>query len=99
MMFFILQEMMGARKNLVEDLGKLCKYWEFLAIDVNGSSRGLIPIWKTRNILLLNSFVIAAGIYIDLQGQELGYNNTMINYYGPYEDRKTFGDFFFSKRS
>jgi len=71
---------MGVGKKLVEDLGKLFKEWDFLAIDENNIFGGLIIGWRTSNIHLLNSSFIATSNCTSFLFQELGHNITIINY-------------------
>jgi hypothetical protein len=50
----MIQHTMGEERKVIEVIGKMMKYKEFLSLDANGSSRDLITSWEI-NILLLNS--------------------------------------------
>ena len=63
-------------------------------MDVEKSSRWGITRWN-KSIPLLNKSFLVLGIKIEFQIQEIGQRIYVINYYGPYEDRKDIWEDFF----
>lgn len=63
-------------------------------MDAEKSLRWGITGWNKSTPLLSKSFLVP-GIKIEFQIQEIGQRIYVINYYGPYEDRKDISvDFF-----
>jgi hypothetical protein len=74
---------------LIPDLKKLLKDWDFLALDSEGLSRGIIMRWN-NNVVLTNSFSISLGLFTMFFNKSLGYSLSILNVYVLYEGRWLF---------
>eukprot|EP01018_Ginkgo_biloba_P032610 Gb_14068 [translate_table: standard] len=74
---------------LIRELKKLLFGWDFSALDADGFSGGLITGWS-QNINLINVFAIHSGLCTEVfcKGLELAF--TLLNVYGPYEEKQEF---------
>lgn len=63
--------------------------WNFLTLDFDSHSGGLIIGWGA-NFSLLNSFIVISGLCIEVFCKSLVKNLTLLNMYGLYEDKQSF---------
>jgi hypothetical protein len=80
---------MGKGDVLIGELRKSLGNWEFLAVDSNGQSGGIITGWN-HNIAVMNSFTISSGLCTEIFSKSLGQVFTFLNVYGPYEEKQRF---------
>jgi hypothetical protein len=81
-----LQETMGKGVSLISELMKSLRNWEFLVVDADGQSGGIITGWN-HNITLTNSFTISSCLCTEIFNKILGQVFTFLNVYGPYEEK------------
>lgn len=87
--FVFIQETMGKGGILIKVLRKMLVDWDFLALDVVGSSRDLISS-LCNNLALINSFAINSSLFTNLFYKSLKMVVSLLNAYGPYEGKEVF---------
>jgi hypothetical protein len=80
---------------IVKGLKKGFKNWEFSSIDSFGLFGGLVIGWN-HILFLMNCFVIISGLCTKLYSKILAQSFTILNVYGPYEDKHHFWDKIFN---
>jgi exonuclease III len=86
----LLQETLGDSVSVVKALETLFPGWMFAAVDARGRSGGLATGWKKRNCKLESVWGFVSGIGLTLFSTDLGRNLTVINIYGPHQDRQIY---------
>ena len=66
--------------------------WDFDVIDANGRSGGLASGWRLRVCRCENLLSISSGLGLEVFVPDLGKILTILNVYGPYQDRVPFWD-------
>ena len=92
----LLDETMGAGQNMIGLIGNILKGWDFLSIYAFENYGGIIIGWK-KSIIILNSYFLSSGICTIFFFQDIEKKITMVNFYGPYEARKTYWENLFSQ--
>jgi exonuclease III len=87
----LLQETLGDSVSVVKTLETLLPGWMFAAVDARGRSGGLATGWKKRKCKLENVWGFISGIGLTIYSIDLGHNLTVINIYGPHQDRQIIG--------
>ena len=93
----LLQETMGPSDKVKEALESWLPRWVFEAVDAVGKSGGLAIVWVANQIRCENIWGFHLGMGIDVYSREIDRVYSMINIYGPYQDRFPFWDRIFSK--
>jgi hypothetical protein len=73
---------------VVKTLETLLPGWMFATVDARGRSGGLATGWKKRNCKLETVWGFTSGIGLTIFSTDLGHNLTIINIYGPHQDRQ-----------
>jgi exonuclease III len=89
----LLQETLGDSIQVIPLLGKICKGWNFTGLDSRGASGDSIG-WHSISIKLINDWGFDSGLGIKVFVEELGSCLTILNVYGPSQDRIPFGIIF-----
>jgi hypothetical protein len=76
---------MGREEVVIFGLKKLLLSSDFMGIDANGHSRGLVLGWLPSKIRILNSWALDSTIGTDIQIEGLGSDFRIVNIYGPYD--------------
>jgi len=86
----LLQETLGVSETMVKDLESLFPGWMFAAVDARGHSGGLATRWlkNTCNFEIFWGF--ESGIGPTFFSSWMWRNVTIINVYGPYQDRQRY---------
>ena len=82
---------------MVSLLEKICKGWNFTGMDSRGHSGGLAIGWCSRTIKVINDWGFDSGLRIKVFVEDLVSCITIINVYGPSQDRVPFWDNLFNK--
>ena len=82
----LLYKTMGVGYYLMDELCKIIKAWEFVAIDAVGQLGGILFGWNS-SFQLINSFSVFSGIYTNMWSKVFNQSYWIINLYGPYEER------------
>jgi hypothetical protein len=75
---------MGNGDQFIFELKKSFWGWDFLALNSEGFSGGLITGWN-HNVSLINSFSVHLGHCTVVYSKSLSLNLTLLNVYGPQE--------------
>jgi hypothetical protein len=65
------------------------KEWKFVALEFGGISNGVINGW-IHCVSFINAFSISLGLCAKLQVKALAITISMLNFYGQYENRKSY---------
>ena len=93
----LLQETMGPSDKVKEALESWLPGWVFEAVDAVGRLGGLAIGWVANQIRCENIWGFHSGMGIDVYSRETYRVYSVINIYGPYQDRLTYWDRLFSK--
>jgi hypothetical protein len=85
----LIQEMMGNNVALCDSLYKMLSGWNFLGIDSQGVSGGVLTGWK-EDLTLLNSFAVPSRLMVEVFIRSLDKNFKVLSIYGPYEGKHAF---------
>ena len=88
---------MGLSDKVKESLESWLPGWVFEKVDAVGKSGGLAIGWLANQIRCENIWGFQSGMGIDVYSRETKRVYTVINIYGPYQDRLPFWDRLFSK--
>jgi hypothetical protein len=88
----MLQETMDEEDMIIPWLFSLLKTWEFVGLDVKGCSRGLAIGWNPQKIKVTSYWGFEYGLGINFLSIETGSEVTVLNLYGPYQERALFGE-------
>jgi exonuclease III len=86
----MLQETLGAEALIVPLLERLLKGWSFFGLDASGCVGGLEMGWNQKSIKLESSWGFPSGQGMFVYVAELGKYFTILNIYGPTQDRPQF---------
>jgi len=86
----LLQETFGDSVPVVKTLKSLFSGWMFATVDARGRLGGLATGWKKTNCNLEIFWGFASGIGLTILSTDLGRSLTIINVYGPYQDRQRY---------
>jgi hypothetical protein len=87
----MLQETLGDANLVVPILENIFIGWSFFGLDASGRSGGLVMGWRTRSIKLENSWGFGSRLGMTVRVEDLGMVFTILNVYGPSQERKFFG--------
>lgn len=90
------QETMGSSDVIKGVLLSLFPGWDFVVLDAQGRSGGVVTGWRLASCRLLNSWGSELCIGTDVYFHELSAEFRLFNVYGPYLNREVFWDKFFS---
>jgi len=93
----LLQETLGEVDVIKNKLEGMLPGWVFECLDVRGRSGGLATGWNSRTIKCGNVWGMESAIGCTLSSLGLGEEITLLNIYGPYQDRIPFWENLFSK--
>lgn len=88
---------MGSCEHVKKVLESWLSSWAFEAVDVAGKSGGLAIGWLTKQIRCENIWGIQSGIGASVYSRETDRTFTVLNIYGPYQDRLPFWERLFNK--
>jgi hypothetical protein len=71
--------------------------WNFLSLDSQGRSGGIIVGWRKSSIKFINSWAYPYILYTHFFSNEHNFEFVCINVYKPYSDKKYFWQSFFNK--
>jgi endonuclease/exonuclease/phosphatase family metal-dependent hydrolase len=83
----MLQETMGESGVVATLLESLFPQWEFTGLDARGRSGGLEIGWSKSKVKMLNSWGFESGLGVEVCYADMGRIFTILNIYGPYQDR------------
>jgi len=86
----LLQETLGDSSSVKAQLEKLLLGWEFDGLDARGRSGGLATGWRTKDFKCANMVGFDSGLGVQLFSVEFGKLLTVLNIYGPYNNREAF---------
>jgi hypothetical protein len=86
----LLQETLGASVTVTKSLENLLPGWSFAVMDARARSGGLATGWKNESCKLENVWGLALGIGLTILSLELGHKLTILNIYGPHQDRQNY---------
>jgi len=86
----LLQETLGEMGAVKARLEGMLPGWTFECLDVRGRSGGLATGWNTRSIRIENVWGMESVIGCSLSSLDIGEELTLLNIYGPYQDRIPF---------
>lgn len=75
--------------NVWEDLNNIIEEWEICTLDSKGIFGGLCSSWNPYKSWF-NDYHSLAGIVLEGKFQGCNYEVKIINFYGPYSQRKSF---------
>jgi hypothetical protein len=61
--------------------------WSFIGLDAKGRSGGLAIGWNKNKVKMLNSWGFESGLGVEIVCADMGRYFTILNIYGPYQDR------------
>ena len=85
-----LQETMGDYITIKAALESLSVGWSFVAVDARGRPGRLATGWKVRSCRAENVWGFGLSLGVDLFYEDLGKSLSLINFYGPYQDKVPF---------
>ena len=91
----LLQETLGVGEVIQGKLESWFPGWSFVTLDAKGRSGGLAVGWKNNCVRMINSWGAEAVLGVELFCADLGISLTVINVYGPYNNRAQFWDSLF----
>jgi hypothetical protein len=86
----MLQETLGVSETVVKALESLFPGWMFAAVDARGRSGGLATGWLKKTCNYESVWGFESGIGLTFFSSGMGRNVTIINVYGPYQDRQRY---------
>jgi hypothetical protein len=87
----MLHETMGEEVVIIPQLFSLLKSWEFVGSDARGHSGGLAIGWNPKIVKVISSWGFESGLGLNILSKETGSEVTILNLYGPYQERAFFG--------
>jgi len=93
----LLQETLGVGEEVRMKLEIWFSRWHFEALDVKGRSGGLVVGWDERKVKVLNLWGMDSVLGMITSALDLEEVFMIMNIYGPYLDRVSFWEAFFSK--
>ena len=88
----LLQETLGVGEVIQERLESWIPGWSFVSLDARGRSGGLAVGWKNSRVKLINSWGSEVVLGVEIFSKELGISLSVVNVYGPYNNRVPFWD-------
>jgi len=92
----LLQETLGEMGEVKSKLEGMLPGWVFVCLDVRGRSGGLATGWNTRSVKIENVWGMESVIGCSLSSLDIGETFTLLNIYGPYQNRIPFWENIFS---
>jgi len=93
----MLQETLGEVDAIKNKLEGMLPGWVFECLDVRGRSGGLATGWNPKSIKMGNVWGMESVLGCSLSSTDIGEEITLLNTYGPYQDRIPFWENLFKK--
>ena len=93
----LLQETLGEVDAIKRKLEGMLLGWVFECLDVRGRSGGLATRWNPKTVKLGNVWGMELVLGCTLTSTDIGEEITLLNIYGPYQDRIPFWEALFNK--
>ena len=85
----LLQETMTSSYSALLSFSKLCPGWEFCALSSIGLSGGILSRWNLK-LLKCKAYYTVVGILLKAMIRGSSFSLSILNCYGPYQDRENF---------
>jgi len=92
----MLQETLGEMEAVKSKLEGMLPGWVFQCLDVRGRSGGIATGWNTRTVKIENVWGMDSVLGCSFFSSDTGEEITLLNIYGPYQDRIPFWEKVFS---
>jgi len=92
----MLQETLGEMEAVKSKLEAMMPGWVFHCLDVRGRSGGIATGWNPRTVKIVNVWGMDSVLGCSLFSSDIGEEITLLNIYGPYQDRVPFWEKIFN---